>query len=216
MSYSRENPSPRYRELLEMYSTMHNEGDSSHGIPPEKMFPGQSLPPHAGRIKQMLQKFGASTLLDYGCGKGLQYQPMKVSVSGVGDFDSIPAFWDVSVTCYDPGYAPHSTYPEGDYDAVICTDVLEHCPEEDIPWIVGELFRFANKMVYANIACYPAQKTLPNGENAHVTIQPVDWWKEYFRQASEKNGNIPYLVIVEEAENGQIKAGAFASPGVLG
>lgn len=44
--------------------------------------------------------------------------------------------WRVdSITLYDPGYEPYSTLPVGDFDGVICTDVLEHCPEEDIPWI---------------------------------------------------------------------------------
>lgn len=56
---------------------------------------------------------------------------------------------------------------------MICTDVLEHCPEEDIPWIVDELFAFARKFVYANIACFPARKQLPSGGNAHCTVKPV-------------------------------------------
>jgi hypothetical protein len=67
---------------------------------------------------------------------------------------------------------------------VICTDVLEHCPEEDLPWIVGELFGYARLFVFANVACYPAMKTLPNGENAHCTIRPVEFWREIFQNAA--------------------------------
>lgn len=219
MEYSRQNPSPRYLELLAQYQQMHRDGDARLNIPAADMFPGQSLPAHAGTIHQLIRKFGATTVLDYGAGKGRQYLPMPVNVPGVGQFGSIPEFWGVSVRCYDPAYPPHMELPEGKFDGVVCTDVLEHCPEQDMPWIINELFAYAHRFVFANVACYPARKTLPNGENAHATIQPVEWWKALFAQASARHGDIPYLVIVEEVAStpeGQAKRrSAFASPGVL-
>jgi hypothetical protein len=69
------------------------------------------------------------------------------------------------------------------------------------------------------VACYPAQKRLPNGENAHATIRPVEWWKQFFETSSAANGNVAYLVLVEEQvqlpQGSTIKTSAFASPGVL-
>lgn len=219
MEFTRENPSPRYKELLAMYQQMHREGDASRGIAAADMFPGQSLPPHAGTIKQLIMKFGVKTLLDYGSGKGRQYEPRPVNVTGVGNFGSIPEFWGVSVRCYDPAYPPHMELPQDRFDAVVSTDVLEHCPEQDMPWIVNELFSYAKAIVFANVACYPAMKTLPNGENAHATIQPVPWWQELFAAASARHGNIPYLVLVEESvdtpQGRGIKTSAFASPGIV-
>ncbi len=44
-AYSRENPSPRYRELLAQYQHMHRHGSAD--IAPEKMFAGISLPQQA-------------------------------------------------------------------------------------------------------------------------------------------------------------------------
>lgn len=220
MTFSRQNPSPRYQELLAMYQQMHREGDARLNIAAADMFPGQSLPPHAGTIKQLIMKFGAQTLLDYGAGKGRQYLPMAVNVEGVGQFGSIPEFWGVQVRCYDPAYPPHMALPEGRFDAVVSTDVLEHCPEADMPWIIDELFAYASRFVFANVACYPARKTLPNGENAHSTIQPVAWWQALFAAASARHGDIPYLVLVEELvttpQGSGIRSSAFASPGLLG
>ena len=92
------------------------------------------------------------------------------------------------VACYDPSYAPFSLLPQGPFDGVICTDVLEHCPEEDLDWIVGELFGYANKFVFASIAGYPAMKTLPSGENAHCTVQPLAWWNALFQRHAGDNG----------------------------
>ena len=33
---------------------------------------------------------------------------------------------------YDPGVEEYSIYPKNKHDGVICTDVLEHIPEDDI------------------------------------------------------------------------------------
>lgn len=186
MTFSRTNPSPRYTSLVSMYREMHFEGEKFLGIPPEKTFPGQSLPPHAYRIKILIDKYGASTLLDYGCGKGMQYQPMKIDLKEGKTFHSIPEFWGTSITLYDPAYTPHSTLPQGAFDAVISTDVLEHCPEDDVDWIVDEIFTYARKFVYANVACYPASKRLPNGENAHTTIKPLEFWQSAFQNTAKK------------------------------
>lgn len=183
--YTRDHPSPRYRELIRLYNRMHVEGETRLGIPPEQTFPGQSLFAHLPRIKRLIEATGAATILDYGAGKGLQYRPQPILVEGRQVAEGIAEYWDVDeVRCYDPGYAPHSARPEGQFDGVISTDVLEHCPEEDVPWILAEIFGYARRFVYLNVACYPARKTLPNGENAHVTIRPPAWWRDQVAAAA--------------------------------
>lgn len=178
MSYSRANPSPRYVELQNLYRTMHEKGESFLGIPPEATFSGKSLAPQSAHIKRLIEQTGARTILDYGSGKGRQYEPQLVRDGSGGQWPSVMDYWDVEeVVCYDPCYAPFSKLPDGKFDGVVCTDVLEHCPEEDMPWIIEEIFGFATRFVFTNVACYPARKRLPNGENAHCTIKPVEWWK---------------------------------------
>jgi FkbM family methyltransferase len=158
------------------------EGEMRLGIPPEQTFPGNSLPRHIGRIKRLIDATGARTILDYGSGKGLQYRPQKVLAEGKHVADGIAEYWDVDeVRCYDPGYAPYSELPDGKFDGVVCTDVLEHLPEEDLDWILNEIVGFADRFVYLNVACFPARKTLPNGENAHATVRAPDWWAARLR-----------------------------------
>ena len=214
MNFTRQHPSPRYMQLMGMYQTMHMHGES-----PTKSaaatFPGHSLPAHAGRIKVLVDHFGAKSLLDYGAGKGTQYQPMQIDIDDGQHFNSIPQFWGTGIRCYDPGYAPFSTYPDHAYDAVISTDVLEHCPEEDVAWIINDMFALARQFVYANIACYPAKKHLPNGENAHITIKSPEWWEKFFVDASQRHGDRPYMVLVEQKEGTEKFASMFASPVLL-
>jgi len=192
--YNRASPSPRYRELLGQYRQMHEQGERHLGIAPENTFPGKSLPPQAAHIRRLIRFTGAATILDYGSGKGLQYRAQRF-VDGTRDIEypDIRSYWGVeSVHCYDPGYAPFAQLPDASFDGVICTDVLEHCPEEDMAWIVSELFSFARLFVFANVACFPAQKRLPSGGNAHCTIRPPKWWREVIASCAAAFPGIVY------------------------
>lgn len=187
MPYSRKNPSARYLELCAMYHNMHNEGynrnhnGNEHFIKPEEAFPGHELPKFVVPIKKLIDGHNAKTILDYGAGKGLQYNKIRIQGENNHEFDSIQSFWDVDkITCYDPAVETHNILPEEPSDGVVSTDVLEHCPHEDLPWIIREIFAHANKFVFANIACYPALARLPNGENAHISTFPPQWWNGLF------------------------------------
>ena len=197
--FCRSNPSPRYQELLSQYRLMHTEGERHQNIPPEQTFAGQSLPRHCAAIKTLIDECHARSLLDYGSGKGAQYQPLSIRLENGREFPSIIAYWGVdTVTCYDPGYEPFSRLPTVQFDGVVCTDVLEHCPEEDIPWILDELFMFARKFVFANVACYPARKRLASGENAHCTIRSAAWWQTALADAVARRPGIRYQFTFDE------------------
>jgi len=192
MSYTRQNPSARYRALVDMYRDMHQRGERFLGLAPEATFTGRSLEKEAPRIKRLIDRTGALTLLDYGSGKGRQYDPKRFVVPGEGEWDGVIDYLGVDeVTCFDPGYPPYSKLPTTRFDGVVCTDVLEHCPEEDVDWIIDEIFSFAERFVYLAIACYPADKRLPSGENAHCTIRPPEWWRAVVdRATAERPGLI--------------------------
>jgi len=66
------------------------------------------------------------------------------------------------IICYDPGHQPLSILPNRSFDGVICLDVMEHCPEEDLPWFVDEIFGYAQKIAHFTVACFEAEKQLPN------------------------------------------------------
>lgn len=209
MPFTRASPSPRYRELLDLYRQMHLEGERFLNIPPQDVFPGASLPPQAARIKRLIAKTGAASILDYGSGKGKQYGA-PIRESGGTSYENIQDYWDVDyVICYDPSYPPFSQLPADRFDAVVTTDVLEHCPVEDMEWIVDEIFGFARLFVFANVACFPAKKRLPTGENAHCTVKPPEWWEglvrgvasahpgiewEFWIQSLDESGAAPKLV----------------------
>jgi hypothetical protein len=192
--YSRQSPSPRYQELLRYYQEMHEKGAVDQNIAAEKTFDGRSLFKHATNIQKIIEILGARTLLDYGSGKGTQYGPNTIQLPDGRSFPDIPSYWGVeTITCFDPGHEPFSQLPEGKFDGVITTDVLEHCPKEDIGWILDEIFGYATDFVYLNVACYAAAKTLPNGENAHCTLEEPDWWSTLFGEQVRKKPGLRFF-----------------------
>ncbi|RWO34729.1 MAG: class I SAM-dependent methyltransferase [Mesorhizobium sp.] len=165
MTYSREAPSPRYRELTGLYSQYH--ADNPTRYTGKNVFRNHT-------IKRMVNETGARSILDYGSGKALAYKDGAAQVE-----------WGIDeLCCYDPAVPEFSILPDRQFDSVICTDVLEHCPEADIGWILAEMFSRARLFVFANIASYPAKAVLPNGENAHCTRKPLAWWREAFAKAA--------------------------------
>ena len=71
-----------------------------------------------------------------------------------------------------------------------------------MPWIVGELFGFATCFVFANVACFPARKHLPNGQNAHCTIRPLRWWRQLVEQVARARPGVLYEFRLQLDERG--------------
>jgi hypothetical protein len=131
-----------------------------------KMFRGGSIKGHLEAIGTLVGRFEAETLLDYGCGKGLQYSGWKFHER-----------WGVAApTLYDPGVPGIDQKPSGTFDGVICTDVMEHIPEPHVSGALSEIVSYARKFAFLCIFTNPSRKLLPDGRNAHITIHEPDWW----------------------------------------
>lgn len=202
--YSRQNPSQRYRELVALYQQVHREGIPKQKIPAEKLYAGRSLIAHLPAIKSLVVATGARSLLDYGSGKGTMYRQRDIRLPDGQVVPSIQEYLGVArIACYDPAVPEHASFPSDQFDSVISTDALEHCPEQDMPWIVEEMFAAAKKFVFANVASCPAHKRLPNGENAHATQQPVEWWADLIRRCAANHCGIIYeFKIVDDERRG--------------
>ena len=204
MAYTRANPSPRYVDLVRAYETLHSEGDENNNIPATDMFDGRSLVPHMQMIGAAVENLKLRTRLDYGCGKATAYEKALLTLPDGRKLRGLKDIWGVdSITLYDPGYAPYRKVPMGKFDGVVCTDVLEHCPEEDIDWIVGELFGYADKFVFCTVACYPAKKKLPSGENAHITIKKPGWWMDKIEDVAAKHPGVRFLARLDIVPQGR-------------
>ena len=174
--FNRDNPSKKYISLLEEYKVMHGHSD--------RMFNGRSLLKFVDIIKAYLEKNECQSVLDYGCGKGALYTEDFHTITKEIN-KPLPEYWDLDLcVMYDPAYEEHSTLPDRKFDAVISTDVLEHIPEADLGWVLREMYSKAEKMVFLNVACFPALKKLKDGSNAHVSIFSTEEWIQFVATTS--------------------------------
>jgi hypothetical protein len=195
-TFTKERPSRRFAELLDLNKELHQQGVGSRGKTPENTFCGKSLRDHVTPIAALVHARRARTILDYGSGKGQLYEAFP-GESPDSRYKTLPAWDGARVTCYDPAYPPFAVPVQQQYDGVVSTDVLEHVADDDIPWLLDELFRHARHFVYAVAACYPARKVLPNGENAHVTLRPMNWWREQMELASRRCTGVEWVLCAQ-------------------
>lgn len=139
--------------------------EGSKAVHKTKAFTGKFLRPHAAFIGEIIQRKGCVSVLDYGCGKGQQYEWVIPSTG-----QTIEQLWGVSVTKYDPAYPPFAKRPEGKFDLVICTQVLGTIPKPDMAWVVNDVYGFANKAVYVSERLGDARKVV-----ADQSLRPFDW-----------------------------------------
>ena len=188
--YSREFPSQRYEDLLKEYDLMHKASD--------QMFNGRSIISFVDVIKHVLRENKCKTLLDYGSGKGLLYTKDYDKVKIDNPISKpLPEFWDIDeYTLYDPGYEEHSKLPTGKFDAVVCTDVLEHVPEEDLGWVADELIDYAKKLLFLNISCLPALKKFRDGTNVHVSLFKPEEWANFLAARLRQHRNVDLNIVL--------------------
>ena len=76
-----------------------------------------------------------------------------------------------------------SVIPNNHCDMVINTDVLEHIPKNDIADVLNHIKSLSNNIFFC-LHHGKAYTILPNGENAHITVEPKEWYhslmKKYF------------------------------------
>lgn len=195
--YTKARPSARFEQLLEQYEIMHRQPDPKARNGHNQVFDGRRLPKSAAKISELVRRTGAKTILDFGSGKGGSYLPWPGEAPG-SRFKSHPEWNGVKVICFDPGYEPFSKPWSKPTDGVISTDVVEHIPAEDVPWILDKMFGKARKFVYVVAACYPAEKNLPNGENAHCTIEAPNWWADRMARTSSNYPGISWVLGCDE------------------
>lgn len=130
---------------------------------------GHSGRKHAERALRWLAATDSKTMLDYGCGAGM-------FKSGVHDLG-----WRGKVSQYDPAVASVSRLPDP-ADLVVCTDVLEHVEPECLAAVLQHQFRVALRAGYFCISCQPSHKDLPDGRNAHLIVEPPEFWMRSLRE----------------------------------
>ena len=191
---SKENPSKEYLEFIEAYKDLHTQ---------DIKFLGGSLRPYIKSIDKLIKEYECKTLLDYGCGKAFPYSDKHLEVEIKAP---VQKTWDIdSYTLYDPAYPKYDKLPTGKYDIVICTDVLEHIPEQDLDWVITRILNYSTKIVFINVCTALALKHFKKGKlkgkNFHISVFDENWWLQKFKKIWEKNKDIDLYLFLSDAKD---------------
>lgn len=118
---------------------------------------------YAPIVADFLKQTGAKSLLDYGAGK--MHLNKAIQANGVNGFAYFP---------YDPAFPEYGEPREA--ACVCCIDVLEHIEEQYLDNVLDDLHRLTKNFAFMSIDVHPAEKTLPDGRNAHLIQKPTSWW----------------------------------------
>jgi hypothetical protein len=58
----------------------------------------------------------------------------------------------------------------------VSLDVLEHIEPECLDDVLDDMKRCTLKGVFLSVSLVTAGKTLPDGRNAHLIVEPIEWW----------------------------------------
>lgn len=143
-------------------------------------------------IKELVEKYNAKTLLDYGCGKAFHYfneEKCKEWFDGL----SFSQWLNLeSVYLFDPCVDQFSKHPDKDakFDSVIAIQSLAGVPDVDFPLVVNQLMKMTGKFCFIGnkLKKGKASKEEPALAKYYEgdRVDP-EWWKEQFKdwQGSE-------------------------------
>ena len=135
--------SPYYEESVKLGAQFQKDNKSWAGFDVVK---------YQRKIKDLVDHYGAKTILDYGCGKGLQYKE-KLPYAGEDNLQTFDEYLGVEVFKYDPCVKGLRRKPgkQRKFDGVICTQVLNSIPDDDLPWVRNVLENHAVKFCFVGL-----------------------------------------------------------------
>ena len=158
-------PSPAYAQGLAEATAHHARS---------KTYSGKFLRPHKPFLLSLIAEHGITSALDYGCGKGAQYDWIDPD-----DGQTLERAFGFEVTKFDPAFPPFAAEPEGVFDLVLCTHTLGSIPIADQDWVFDRLFGFATKVVYVAEKLGPGKKQVFSDPAAF----PQDWTRDQWLAA---------------------------------
>lgn len=194
-------PRPARLEMYRgMYTLFHRENPKKMG---GKM-PHFKVKAIAKLVKRLKERRSALPialpeirLLDYGSGKGYQYLKQRVH-----------EHWgNLLPHCYDPGVVQLWERPQGEFDGIICTDVMEHLEAQDVLDTLRDIFAYTPRerpsFVYLHICCRPASKFFSDGRNVHLTVESPKWWEHVIQPFKDEHPLVHVATSYEVAEEGK-------------
>ncbi|MFZ1745783.1 MAG: ELM1/GtrOC1 family putative glycosyltransferase [Nitrospirales bacterium] len=102
------------------------------------------------------------------------------------------------ITPYDLCRQPPDSMPAQKYDIVYSADELQHIPDEDIPWILEEMFSLANSLVFVRIQAEEPGNIIARNPHSCGVQRNFEWWVSHFHIISRHYPKIHWKFVFSE------------------
>jgi hypothetical protein len=127
---------------------------------------------YAPLVTEIINRLEITHLLDYGSGR----------MMNLGKH--IKPNHKLQYQAYDPCVEELAGLPVP-AQMVACVDVLEHIEPEFLDNVLDHIAKLTEAVAFMTVHTGPAGKTLPDGRNAHIIQEPMEWWLPKFTQRFE-------------------------------
>lgn len=170
------------RDLSPSYHAALDRTQRHHRAKQGKTFSGRFTWKQRHRIKEVIDRFHAMSILDYGCGWGKQYQERDPQTGQL-----LAEFWGVDPVKFDPGVPHFQAEPKGKFDLVLCVQVLGSIPVADLPTIIDRLYTHARKAIFVAERIGVPHKHIFDDMKAEMPHgQPMEWWLDMLARPGSK------------------------------
>lgn len=148
-----------------------------------KSWAGLDTVKYQKQIKDLVTRYNAKTILDYGCGKGEQYR-QALPYESEDNLQTLDQWLGVTVYCYDPCVPEYSQLPpEGTkFDGVICSQVLGTIPDADLAWVAKTMESYAKDFCFISLNYQrpPKGKKIMYDPEFYSSNRTREFFKSYF------------------------------------
>lgn len=141
-----------------------------------------AAPPPLAGLGEMLAQAGARSILEFTLA-GPRNEALE---SRVGKYPN------ATLTTFDPTAtgAAGMDVPLGPFDAVLCSTGLELLSNEDIPWVLDQLFYRARRAVFVTVHDVPRSVRVADGGTITVAQRGFAWWRNQMEAASRNRPEV--------------------------
>jgi len=184
--FTADRPSAQYARLL---SQVHKASGDEYRVARQVVSPPAGAQEPEG-LKSLVEKTGSATVLEYRFADAAVARPVPDQPLAGQD--------GVTVTRYDLGDPSAGGRPAERFDGVVCADALNYIPDEDVPWVIEDLFVLARRFVYVVVENSSGQKMLADGSHLHSRPRDLTWWKTWFEIAAERHPQVQWKLVFDQ------------------
>ena len=151
-------------------------------------------------VKNYVNKNPGCNILDYGCGQAVHWHAnVNMTIDGQKVSKTMMQYLHRNVSGffrYDPCHPVYNKRPTGKFDCVVATDVVEHIPKEELPYVLQHIDDCTahDGKVFFTIPDTESQGHFMDGENMHCTIMEKEKWMWLIKKYLKKDFQIIWKI----------------------